>query len=85
MDYRFKMLYVFGIIFVVAGHTGNGMFNMLGLFRYDSFHMALFAFAAGYFYDDNVTRDINKLSRYIKKSVQSFLFRILSGMQFMEA
>ncbi len=51
IDYRFKILYALGIIFVVVGH-GTGGINLDGggWFPLYSFHLALFMFCSGYFY-----------------------------------
>ncbi len=50
-DYRFKLLYALGMIFVVAGHAGNGGVSFFyNWFPPYAFHLGLFAFASGYFY-----------------------------------
>lgn len=57
IDYRFKILYALGIIFVVCGHgAGGGIDTALqigGWFPFYSFHLALFMFCSGYFYNIN--------------------------------
>lgn len=46
----FKILYVFGILFIVFGHLGGTLGILTELFPFHSFHVALFVFASGYFY-----------------------------------
>ena len=65
----FRALYLMAIFFVVDGHIPleGELFNFGGLFRYYSFHMLLFAFGSGYFYDSTrgyreaLLRDIRQL------------------------
>ncbi len=54
IDYRFKLLYFFGIIFVVAGHCeyNGGISLFYDWFTPYAFHLGLFMFASGYFYRD---------------------------------
>ena len=53
IDYRFKVLYALGIIFIVAGHSDNGGVSLFyDWFPVYSFHIGLFAFCSGYFYKD---------------------------------
>ncbi len=49
IDYRFKILYAFGMIFIVAGHTGYGGISIgYDWFPPYAFHLQLFLFASGY-------------------------------------
>ena len=41
---QFRVLSAFGIIFVVAGHLGYGVFDLGGLFPYYSFHVFIFLY-----------------------------------------
>lgn len=41
---QFQILSALGIIFVVAGHLGYGVFDIGGLFPYYSFHVYIFLF-----------------------------------------
>lgn len=59
---QFRVLSAFGIIFVVAGHLGYGLFDMGGLFPYYSFHVYIFLFVSGYFYKDEAEE---KIPQYI--------------------
>lgn len=71
IDYRFKILYVIGMIMVVAGHCGNGGLSIGYEFIPPySVHLQLFAFCAGYFYKTAV--EGNPLA-YIKKKAYHLL------------
>lgn len=59
VDYRFKLLYAFGMIFIVAGHaSGGGVSLFYDWFPVYGFHLGLFAFCSGYFYRDEQETDI---------------------------
>jgi len=52
-DYRFKLLYALGMIFIVAGHCKHGGVSLFyEWFPPYSFHLGLFAFSSGYFYKE---------------------------------
>lgn len=60
VDYRFRLLYALGMIFVVSGHAeGGGVSLFYDWFPPYAFHMGLFVFCSGYFYKDSYTRDIH--------------------------
>lgn len=62
VNYKFKFLYTIGIIFIVAGHCKNGGISIFyEWFPPYSFHLALFMFASGYFYN------INKVKRFFDR------------------
>lgn len=73
-DYRFKILYALGIIFIVAGHGANGglgsALQVGGWFPFYSFHLALFMFCSGYFYKLD---SHNNTLRYIFKKIKHLL------------
>lgn len=51
-NYAFKILYVLGIVFVVAGHCSYGGISIgYDWFIPHAFHLGLFMFISGYFYD----------------------------------
>ena len=51
IDYRFKILYAFGIILVLCAHADGGALSVLKeWFPYDGTYLTLFAFSSGYFY-----------------------------------
>lgn len=51
INYQFKILYFFGIFFIVACHCGYGGISLgYEWFYPGAFHLALFAFGSGYFY-----------------------------------
>lgn len=75
---QFTILQSFAIIFVVLGHSGG--INIVGeWFPYYSFHMPLFIFISGYFYNIDSEKDIRKLCyKKIKKLVMPyFILNIL--------
>ena len=74
IDYRFKILYAIGIIFVVSGHCGLPVQILTDWFPYYSFHLALFVFASGYFYKPE---NENHIFRYIKKKNKNFVNSIV--------
>ena len=78
----FRVLYLLAIFFVVDGHIPleGELMNFGGLFRYYSFHMMLFAFGSGYFFDsgrsfkDAVLRDCRHLL------VPLYVYNLLYGL-----
>ena len=68
INYQFKLLYALGMIFVLAGHVRNGGINLFyDWFPPSSFHLMLFMFASGYFYDSLYE---SKIIAYIWKKVK---------------
>lgn len=58
-DSRFTLLYAFGILFVLASHSKNGGMNLFySWFPPFSFHLPLFCFCSGYFFNDRNTEHI---------------------------
>ena len=50
-NHTMRVFYLLAIVFVVDGHTTLGnLFDLNGLFRYYSFHLMMFAFGSGYFF-----------------------------------
>lgn len=83
VDYQFKILYALGIIFIVAGHTYGGGISLL----YDwiapyAFHLSLFMFDSGYFYNENNERNISDFLRKktIRLIVPLYLWNIVYGL-----
>lgn len=71
VDYRFKILYVIGALLVIEGHFGGwGMGYLESWFPPYSFHLALFMFASGYFYNSEAEKNVSK---YIVKKVKTLL------------
>ncbi len=62
----FRILSAIGILLVVAGHADFHIFDMGGLFPYYSFHVAVFLFISGYFYDEAAEQ---RIGAYVKKKV----------------
>ena len=83
VNYQFKILYFFGIIFIVAGHTDNNggiaLFN--DWFIPYAFHVGLFVFASGYFYKR--TRQSNIIhyikNKFIHLIVPLYLWNVFYG------
>ena len=71
IDYRFKLLYALGMIFIVAGHCNFGGISILyDWFAVYGFHLGLFIFCSGYFYSDKAE---NNVFKYFIKKVKSLL------------
>lgn len=71
IDYRFKILYAFGMIFVVMGHCSGGGFSVLyEFFPPYAFHLGLFAFCSGYFYKEKAEKTPGQ---YILKKIKSLV------------
>ena len=71
IDYRFKLLYALGMIFVVSGHAeGGGVSLFYDWFPPYAFHMGLFVFCSGYFYKDSYTEN---LPRFLSRKAKSLL------------
>lgn len=66
----FRILSAIGIVLVVAGHADFHIFDLGGLFPYYSFHVSVFLFISGYFYDDSAEEHIGK---YIKHKLASLM------------
>lgn len=82
-NYAFKILYVFGIIFVVAGHCGYGGISLgYDWFMPNVFHLGLFMFISGYFYDsaheNNVWHFI--CYKFKKLMVPLYLWNLVYGL-----
>lgn len=71
INYQFKLLYAIGMILVVANQcSGGGISLFYEFFPAYSFHVALFIFAAGYFYKDYYETDI---AQYFIKKIKSLI------------
>ena len=70
---KMMILSCIGIIIVVLGHTGNSFKLASDIFPYYSFHMALFVFISGYFYDNKYEKNIFGKDGYIQKKVKKMI------------
>ena len=72
VDYRFKLVYAFGMIFIVSGHAFGGGIESLTHFYVPlySFHVAFFVFASGYFYS---RRSEDNVGGYIWKKIKTLI------------
>ena len=67
VNLQFRILYAFGILFVVIGHAGSRTLNfMTDWFPYSLFHLGLFAFASGYFFNSEKAKN-TPISYFIHK------------------
>ena len=64
-----RVLGALGIIFIVAGHIEFGLFTIKGIFPYYSFHVYIFLFIAGYFYERSAEEAPFK---YVLKKAKAF-------------
>lgn len=78
---QFCLLSLLGIIFVVDGHLNDGLFDLNGLFYYYSFHMPLFVFISGYFYQPGSEQDIPGYikHKFLRLMVPYFIWNLIYG------
>jgi len=69
VDYRFKIMYVFGIIAILNIHCGYGGASFYGFFQYYTIALGLFMFTSGYFHK----KDGNDFFKYVKKKIKTLL------------
>ena len=71
INYQMKIMYAFGICFVVAGHTSNSVLPLANnWFPLYAFHLALFVFVSGYFYDEKSEEHVlNYIAKKVKKLI----------------
>lgn len=67
---QMRILSAIGMILVVAGHLGYSLFDVGGLFPYYSFHVFIFLFVSGYFYQEEAEQH---MLRYIGKKCKTLL------------
>lgn len=71
IDYRFKIMYALGVIFVASGHCEMGGISLMyDWFPPAAFHLGLFVFASGYFYKSQ--SEIN-IIQYIFRKAKALL------------
>ena len=71
IDYKIKILYFLGIVFIVAGHLSGGGINLMyDWFPLYSFHLALFAFCSGYLYKRQSSLNVKG---YIIKKIRKLI------------
>lgn len=77
----FRILSAIGIILVVAGHLGYGLFEIGDLFPYYSFHVFIFLFISGYFYKKEAQERIGSYvaGKCITLLVPYFLWNLFYG------
>lgn len=83
VQYEFKVLYALGIIFIVMGHCNGGGFSVFNEFLpFYSFHLALFIFSSGYFYNQQNELHVKNfiLNKTKKLIVPLYLWNIFYGL-----
>ena len=65
-----RVLAALGMIFIAAGHIELDAFTFWGIFPYYSFHVYIFLFIAGYFYDPDAEK---KSIAYILKKLRNLI------------
>lgn len=78
---QFRMMYLIGIIFVVASHCGGGgVFNLgSGYFPITSFFMELFFFCSGYFYKKEYCLSRGFIIKFKRLVIPCFIYNIVYG------
>lgn len=82
IDYRFKFLYLIGILSIIISHCGSGGIDLLyNWFPFNSFFLALFAFTSGYFFRESQTEHTAKYILYKLKKliVPLYLYNLFYG------
>ena len=75
-DQRFKIIYSIAMLSVIASHLqgkGSIELNIQGWFHYNTFHMPLFMFSAGYFFK---TKNVDRIFFYIVRKFRKLIFPI---------
>ena len=71
INYQMKLMYACGIVFVIAGHTSELVLPVVSnWFPLYAFHLALFVFVSGYFYDQ---KSEDNVCKYILKKVKKLI------------
>lgn len=81
-DYRFKFLYLIGIISIIISHCGSGKIDLLyNWFPFNSFFLALFAFTSGYFFRESQTEHAAKYITYKFKKliIPLYIYNLFYG------
>lgn len=80
---QFGVLLFIATLLVIFGHTGISLGSFEWLFHYDSFHMPLFVFISGYFFNTNVS--LKNFFKFLKKKINKliipfFVFNLIYGL-----
>jgi len=84
IDYRFKILYVIGIMSVIVEHLhgySSIEFDFQGWLRYSSYHMPLFMFGAGYFFKQKNLKYVTKYiyNKFKKLVLPIYIYNLFYG------
>lgn len=78
INYTFKMLYVIAIFMIVDGHIGtNDYLTLDGLLRYQNFHIALFCFTSGYFFNLSKNHKDYFVSKFTKLIIPLYVWTFI--------
>lgn len=81
-DYRFKFLYLIGIVSIIISHCGQGGIDLLyNWFPFNSFFLALFAFSSGYFFRESRTDHTAQyvVYKFKKLIIPLYLYNLFYG------
>lgn len=81
-NYQFRILYVVGIIAVVAYHCHNGALSIFNnWFALGTFHLGIFAFTSGYFFLKNYDKPIKEVlkKKFISLIVTLYVWNVIYG------
>lgn len=78
---EFRILSAIGMILVVAGHLGYGLFEIGDLFPYYSFHVFIFVFVSGYFYKPEKAQNAGSyiLGKCLSLLLPYFIWNLIYG------
>lgn len=81
---KMMILSCIGIVLVVLSHTGNQIKLVSDIFPNYSFHMALFIFISGYFYNSKYEKNLFGKNGYILKKIKKlvvpyFIWNLIYG------
>lgn len=77
-----RILTALGIIFIVCGHLSCEVLTVGGLFPYYSFHVFIFLFVSGYFYNDSSVEHPGKYILHKAKTLLLlyFIYNLIYGL-----
>jgi len=82
INYNFKILSFFGMVFITSGHClGGGISLLYDWFPFAGFHVALFVFISGYFFSFNKLGSVKHIIKRIKKLfIPLYLWNLFYGL-----
>lgn len=78
----FSILSFLGIVLVMMGHLNIGWLDFVGIFPYYSFHVLIFVFVSGYFYNPNDEKHVFKYiwRKFLRLMVPYYIWNIVYGL-----